>query len=180
MAVTGETAKYKLPYFKPGDSPPDLAAVTKAISERVDALLAKGGDVSIAADGTITIGAKKVTGAMLADAAVNSAKVEDGSIADADLAKPTTRGLVTAAGAITAGSGFTAEKLETGRFRITLNAEAATTLVPLAIANSLAGIVCNVTNVGKKSFDVETRQLQETGPAVVLFSAPFAFSVKAS
>ena len=58
MPVTGATAKFKLPYFKPGDSPPDMAAVTQAISERIEALLAKGGDVSIAADGTITISQK--------------------------------------------------------------------------------------------------------------------------
>ncbi len=68
MAVTGETAKFKLPYFKPGDSPPDMAAVTKAISERVEAVLAKGGDVSIAADGTVTIGNGVVDAARIAGA----------------------------------------------------------------------------------------------------------------
>lgn len=127
MAVTGETAKYKLPYFKPGDSPPDMAAVTKAISERVEALLAKGGDVSIAADGTITISNEAVDAARITKAlkpsgtaaagtealralgatastacagndsrlsdertpkanSVTSAKIEDGSVAEGDLA----------------------------------------------------------------------------------------------
>jgi hypothetical protein len=87
MAVTGATAKYKLPYFKPSDSPPDMAAGTQAISDRVEELLAKGGDVSIAADGTITIGAKKVTEAMLADDSVTAAKIASGAVGTSELAE---------------------------------------------------------------------------------------------
>ena len=69
MTVTGKTATYQIPYFLGTDKPPDMAAVTKAISDRIEALLAKGGDVSIAADGTVTIGAAKVS----------AAKIQDGS-----------------------------------------------------------------------------------------------------
>jgi hypothetical protein len=61
MAVSGKTTTYQVPYFLETDKPPDMGAVTKAIAERVEALLAKGGDVTIAADGTETIGDGKVT-----------------------------------------------------------------------------------------------------------------------
>jgi hypothetical protein len=55
MAVSGKTATYKMPYFLDSDSPPNMATVTKAIADRIEAVLAKGGDATIAADGTISL-----------------------------------------------------------------------------------------------------------------------------
>jgi hypothetical protein len=86
MSVSGKTTTYQVPYFLETDKPPDMAAVTKAIAERVEALLAKGGDVSIAADGTVTIGAGKVTEGKLGDKAVATAKLGDGAVTRSKIA----------------------------------------------------------------------------------------------
>ena len=105
MAVSGKTAApHEIPYFLGTDKPPDMAAGTKAIADRVHARLgavdlsqlvagtenngklvvvssgaaaykAMSGDVTMDSAGVTTIGAKKVTTAKLGDAAVTDAKL---------------------------------------------------------------------------------------------------------
>ena len=105
MAVSGKTAApHEIPYFLGTDKPPDMAAGTKAIADRVHARLgavdlsqlvagtenngklvvvnsgaaaykAMSGDVTMDSAGVATIGAKKVTTAKLNDAAVTDAKL---------------------------------------------------------------------------------------------------------
>lgn len=67
MAVSGKTSDFELPYFVGLDEPPDVAAATKALADRVNTIL-KGikGDATLAPNGTLTI----------ADAAVSSRKMK--------------------------------------------------------------------------------------------------------
>lgn len=82
MAISGKTTPDEIPYLLSNDKPPDMAAATKAQADRVQALLPSGtksdgrlvivnsgaaaymamkGDATLAADGTLTIGAGKVS-----------------------------------------------------------------------------------------------------------------------
>jgi microcystin-dependent protein len=71
MAVSGKTTPDEIPYFLDDDNPPNMATVTKAMADRVQVLLPSGtmkGDATLAKDGTLTIGAKAITLAKLAEA----------------------------------------------------------------------------------------------------------------
>ena len=37
MAVSGKTANLQIPYFLDADSPPDMAAVSKAMADKIEA-----------------------------------------------------------------------------------------------------------------------------------------------
>lgn len=118
MAVSGKTAPHELPYFLDSDKPPNMATVTKAIADRVEALLAKGGDVSIAADGTVTIGAKKVTNGMLADDVVTAAKIAPDAVGSSEIAAGAVGESELGAGAVTrakvANGSFKTARVSTG------------------------------------------------------------------
>jgi len=199
MAVTGETAKFKLPYFKPGDSPPDMAAVTKAISERVEVLLAKGGDVSIAADGTITISQKDGepatpsmrtlgTGAKQACAgndsrlsnervptanSVEEGKIKDGAVSDKKLAKPVLCGEVAGTGSILSGSGFTVNHPEKGAFEVVLTSELPSIAVMVITVVSSKPCVAYHLGASKKTFPLKITDI--TGAAT---DQTFDFMIK--
>lgn len=88
MAVSGKTEKLEWPYFVDGDKPPHMGTVTKAQADRAEALLtgaagqllvvqdtgapaakAMKGDATLAKDGTVTVGAERITLAKLEKAA---------------------------------------------------------------------------------------------------------------
>ncbi|HET7443282.1 MAG TPA: hypothetical protein VFJ57_01345 [Solirubrobacterales bacterium] len=113
MAVSGKTAApHEIPYFLGTDKPPDMAAGTKAIADRVHARLgavdlsqlvagsenngkllvvssgaaaykAMSGDLTMDSAGVTTIGAKKVTTAKLEEKAVTTAKLDDKAVTGA-------------------------------------------------------------------------------------------------
>ncbi|HUB99264.1 MAG TPA: hypothetical protein VMS11_05515 [Solirubrobacterales bacterium] len=115
MAVSGKTAApHEIPYFLGTDKPPDMAAGTKAIADRVHARLgavdlsqlvagtenngkllvvnsgaaaykAMSGDVTMDSAGVTTIGAKKVTTAKLEEKAVTTAKLDDKAVTGAKI-----------------------------------------------------------------------------------------------
>jgi hypothetical protein len=85
MAVSGKTADLQIPYYLGTDSPPDMAAVTKAMADKIESTFAGAssqllivqdtgapaakamkGDATLAKDGTVTI----------TDGAVTSRKVK--------------------------------------------------------------------------------------------------------
>jgi hypothetical protein len=128
MAVSGKTAApHEIPYFLGTDKPPDMAAVTKAIADRVHARL-------------------------------NETVIS---------------GIVTGAGAVGAGSGFTAKKTATGTYEITLTNELVTSGVLVASPTGLPLLV--TVTAGKKVLTVTLR----TSGGELLDSA-FHFMVKAS
>jgi hypothetical protein len=129
-----------------------MAAVTKAISERIEALLAKGGDVSIAADGTITITQKDGEPATpsMRTLGIGAKQACAGNDSRFGVA-----GVVGKLGEKVAGSGFSAEKTGTGKYTIKLTTELSTTGVCLVTcAQKETGLfgVCNES--GKKEFKV--------------------------
>jgi hypothetical protein len=183
--MPGETAKFKVPYAKETDKPPSVPTITKAMADRLEtlfgavdlsqlvtggeandgkllivkdgvaALKAMSGDATITEEGVLSIGAKKILAAMIADAlkpsagaaagtealralgttastaaagndarlsdervpkanSVNSSKIEDGTIAEADLADKAvtsrkaklTSGVVYGAGSFATGEAY--------------------------------------------------------------------------
>lgn len=117
MAVSGKTASpHQIPYFLGTDTPPDMAAVTKAIADQVHARLnaialsqlvtggeandgklvivkdgaaayaAMKGDATIADDGTLTIGAGKVGTDALAAEAVTGAELAPSAVTRSKIA----------------------------------------------------------------------------------------------
>jgi hypothetical protein len=74
--MPGETGTHKIPYALGADSPPSVPTITKSMAEKIEALLSKGGDVTIAADGTVTIAGVAVSEAKIADKAVTSRKLK--------------------------------------------------------------------------------------------------------
>lgn len=62
MALTPslKTANFEVPYAAGSDSPPDVPALSKAVAERVNAILKSvKGDATLATDGTLTLAAAR-------------------------------------------------------------------------------------------------------------------------
>jgi hypothetical protein len=94
MAASGKTADLQIPYYLGTDKPPDLAAVTKAMADKIEstfvgassqllivqdtgapAAKAMSGDISISKSGVTQIGSGKVMTGNLAEGAVTRAKL---------------------------------------------------------------------------------------------------------
>lgn len=114
MAVSGKTPDFEIPYYLDGDAPPNMATVTKAMADRLEALhgaidlsqlvvpgssdgklvivkdgaaafIAMKGDGTIDEEGNLQLGSKVVGTNELGDKAVSTAKVDDKAVTEAKL-----------------------------------------------------------------------------------------------
>lgn len=83
-AILAGSAQQSLGWLKSGAEKQIIVCNASGVPQYVTA----SGDVTNTAAGVFTIGAGKVTQSKLAAEAVNSSKIEDGTVTDADLASP--------------------------------------------------------------------------------------------
>jgi hypothetical protein len=115
----------------------------------------------------------KIVEGDLTENSVKAKQIAKETITDEKLAKPVIAGAVTAAGAVEAGSGFTAKKLATGKYEIALSTELAT--VGSMVITSQFALFYRVSKPAKKTFTIET-----FGTTVVAEDSGFNFMVKAT
>jgi len=95
------------------------------------------------------------------------------------LAKPAIAGSVSAAGAVSAGSGFTAERTATGVYKITLAVELTTN--GIMVGSPLVGAPAEsiqTASPGKKTFEVRTLAFDPNVVKVIAINSGFNFSIK--
>jgi hypothetical protein len=95
-------------------------------------------------------------------------------ITDSQLAKPTLAGSISGAGAVVNGKGFTAKKIATGQYQITLEAELPTNGVLIANATEF-NRVPRPSAPAKKVFTIAFVSLAEAAA-----DTAFSFMIKAS
>jgi hypothetical protein len=117
---------------------------------------------------------ESVPGEKLVKETIEDGKIKNATVEDAKLAKPVIVGSLTEIGTIGNGTGFTAEKVETGVYKITLNSELPS-LGEMMVTLHFVGGFCYVEAPSKKVFVVKTYDT-----TTVVKNIAFGFMVKAS